>query len=125
MGRKFSLNTCLLLPEVFLPFLPTLVGTAWVPPLPANCSRFSDLGLFSRYIQVVVLQRGKHVTCWATFLPSPCLWHYSTDRLASLTDKKRCPGAGKGNYRLCETALLLQELYHTVSQLQKGGVERR
>lgn len=48
MGRKFSLNTCLLLPEVFLPFLPTLVGTAWVPP--ANCSRFSDLDLFSRYI---------------------------------------------------------------------------
>jgi hypothetical protein len=28
----------------------------------------------------------------------------------------------KGNYRLSETALLLQELHHTVRQLQKVGV---
>lgn len=33
-------------------------------------------------------------------------------------------GAHQGNYRLSETALLLQELYHTVRQLQKVGVRR-
>lgn len=48
-------------------------------------------------------------------------------RLASAADRKEevDPAARKGNYRLSEAALLLQELYHTVCQLQKVAAERR
>lgn len=116
-GVKFSHNTCLVLLEAFLSS-PAL-SIAWVAS--ANCSRFS--GSIHRCTQVLLQRR--RITCWATspkHLLTALLNRY---RLASDADRKVYPGAFKGNYRLSETAFLLQELYHTVCQLQKIEVERK